>query len=462
MTSAQGRTEYENGAGSKPRPSTLTWAILAAVAVAAVVLGLWWWQPWVGDDVENAGSPSPTATTTPTATAEAEPADEPALIEGFAPVPHLPAGSIVWDELEPGWFLVDYRTPTDEVAGGESAESFALAPFAGGFSLVSPAGDWYAVERREDVTGGLTLAWDGDRVWSTGEIGLASESLGFDEVESISLRTGEVQSADFSGEFAWVDNVLRQGFFAHGEGIVGLVYGGDGFSMKPYTVGGAELRTCDEVGRYHGAVFDDMSFLADGADGRLVCFTYTEDRTGSDVMLLPMTGTDAPELLATFQHPADRYSFLGWVDSDTFLFGRNDGSPQHAGTAVIEAVFSWEVSSGALTELDLPFAVGAEMFYDSASERFVVFAGSDDARTVALYTLEGDVVLEAPAACPTRWGSGDSTEFSNVHVSGDRLIVVCEAVGDVSLFDTGSGEPVGSWDLGTGHEVRPFEFGGRS
>lgn len=410
----------------------------------------------------GSASPSPSASVTTGPTASASPSAEPSadpdppraqIMPGHAPVPQLSADAIPWGEVGPGWFVVALHDDVDEQTlfadQIDPWDPAVLPAYEGSLSLVSPDGDWYAARTLDELGSGLPLAWDGANLWSGTTLYPGSEH-GFYDIDLVSLETGA--PAGSIERVPWETAAP----FAPGEALM-YAWGGEGLTNVVATAEAGEAGACSDLPRGFfapGWEPRDMSFLYTPVDGgRVVCFGWAEDSSRTRVWLVDVADVARSELLAEFAHPATRYSFVGWIDDDTFFFARKTGVYTGA-----EALFRYDLRDGSITEVDHSIYAdvhgrSAEGYFHRASQRHIVTSLVDGGWEVALYGLDGSPVATIEGACP----SDDRGLSSETRTSGDRLIVTCPTDGDVAMYDLGSGAAVGSWDVGTGRILQAFD-----
>ncbi|WP_062528849.1 hypothetical protein [Demequina rhizosphaerae] len=410
----------------------------------------------------SSASPSPSASAVPGPTASASPSAEPSadpdlpeaqIVPGYAPVPQLSAEAIPWGEVGPGWFVVALHDDVDpQTLFADQVDPWdpaVLPAYEGSLSLVSPAGDWYAARTLDELGSGLPLAWDGANLWTGTTVHPGSEHAFYD-IDLVSVETGAP-----AGSMDRVPWELAAPF-APGEALV-YAWGGEGLANVVASADPDGAGACSDLPQgFFAAGWEprDRSFLYSPVDGgRIVCFAFADDSSRTRVWLVDVDDVARSELLAEFAHPATRYSFVGWIDDDTFFFARRPESGPGA-----EALFRYDLRDGSITEVDASIYAdvhyrSTEGYFHRASQRHIVTSLVDGGWEVALYGLDGSPVATIEGVCP----SDDRGQSSATRTSGDRLLVTCPTDGDVAMYDLGSGAAVGSWDVGTGRILQAFD-----
>lgn len=423
------------------RDTAVRWSTTAA-AVGALAVGM-----SVGAQaryhldstaLEHPLSGSPAASQDASASPQpSEAAPEASLIEGFAPVPQQASDTIPWDKVGPGWFAVGYYDQQG-LPGVPDGGSVALSPRTGGVSLVSPEGAWYAARSAADLGPGWPLLWDGDNVVMGTRVSFLHDVYSYD-LSAIDLKTGDASVIETG--VPWDDGL------GIGDGEVMHFFWTDGPTSG--VVGGAAASSgaCSEAeaGWYGIWRTLDMSYmyLPEG-DGAVVCFGASDD--GTAMTLVDVGDVTRSRVLAELPEDNDKYAFAGWIDGDSFLFARTG---QYAPGA--EQMFAYDLTNDTITSLDVPFysdikSSSAQGFFDRVSQRHVISHAADGQWEVSLYTLDGDPVATVEGECVY--------EQVQVHTSGGRLMVSCADPGYARLFDMATGDEIGSWDLGAGHEIQ--------
>jgi hypothetical protein len=422
------------------------WTLLLGVlALGALIIVALWWMNRDLDEGPAAPTPSPVITKTSPAPSASPEAPEPTIIEGFAPVPHLPAESIPWDQVGPGWFAVSYFAGS-QMPPMEESEKYKVPDAEGGVSLVDPAGTWYAARRLDDLGAGEPFFWDGDAMYMRTHI--TGDSFGsYVDVNVIDLASADVMGMD-------TDVLWERSAIGIGPGQVLIYsYGGDGvynFAAGVDTVG---LGACsnDEGPGYWGWEPEVMSFLYSPQDGgRLVCFGPARASGGTEVTLVNVSDPSRNEVIDTFRHDHSRYAFAGWLDADRFLFARTQEDSDGA-----DQMFVYDLQTGSIETVDLPIYSDVEylrhdVWFDLGSQRHIVVDSGGQGATIEFYTPEGDIVANLGSLC---LDSGEESWLTRVVVSGERLFVVCAASGEAQMFDLRSGDRLGAWSLGDSHAL---------
>lgn len=425
-------------------------AASALVGVGAIVGGVLLILPAPKNDpVAPVESPRPSATAssleTPTPTASEAPTPQAAVVEGFAPVPQLPADQIPWGEVGPGWFLVDYHLPLS-ADGSQPEDPNKVHPTGeavGGLSLLAPDGTWYAARSFAGTGAGFAVAWDGTNAWLADEAASGVDSA----VASASLVN--LKSGADAGR---VTNVPYEHFVGLDDGRA-LVFGFAGDGTGSFVDGPSKDldQGCSGSGApIYGPVQDDWSFeYLPRIDGAMVCFVpRTDGRT--DVMWLPVASPEGTMTFATFKSSASRYAFMGWIDDNSFVFGKTN---EDRGST-FEQLFTFSLDTDEISPIDVPaFRDRGEAYtygyFDRQSQRFVVPTKSNGAWSVDIATLDGTAVA-------TR--SGDCPSWADFMASGNRLVVSCGPTKHVWLYSLIDGAPLGEWAMEGQGALSFFDF----
>lgn len=436
------RRLHRRDIGLKWSASIAGLGVLAVGVVAALQLG-------AGEDpLAPAPSPSHAASVDP-APSEGPPASLGTLIEGFAPVPHLPAEDIPWEEVGPGWFAVGYYNAV-EFPHLEIMESVELPQREGGVSLLSPDGTWYAARDVADLGAGNPLLWDGDNVFMGTRVEAGDDTWYYD-INIVDLLTGDSVGGDAGVPWEYgigIGNGRALSFWWNALGPINGVAGVD-------TDAAGGCFEADARGS-SGWRSTDMSHLyMPDAGGSLVCFGPAEgDPSRTSITLVDVGEVANSRVIHDLPMSSDRYSFVGWIDSNQFFFAQTQRSLPGA-----EQVFKYDTVDNSVTPVDLPFyadvkSSSAQGFFDHVSQRHVISQATyDDTTTfeVAWYDLDGEQVTIHTGECLSGAGLGDEVR---VKVSGDRLAVFCDNPGYILMFDLASGDPIGDWRVGIGHEIQ--------
>jgi hypothetical protein len=383
-------------------------------------------------------------TSSPTPSAS-EPEIEPAIVEGFAPVPQLPASEIPWGEVGPGWFVVDYSTSEEPIVD-DIGEWYAYPQGEGGISLVSPDGQWYAAAEFSALGTGPVQGFDGSNLWMARALSVDGEATYYQSA-LFDLRTGEVVA----------DEVLTAGALAPFELGRALDYAwvGDGLGTGVAGVDVDGMGNCSQAGAgFWGWEAQDMSFLYSPAnDGQLVCFGPFSYGDTADVTLVDVANVSDSEKINTFSRGAEQYAFVGWIDEDNFFFART-------GREAAPVMFRYDLRDDEIIEIDLPMYDDVEGgwgyddgdqvhgLFDRVSQRHVIvreeILGEHEARaTVSLFTADGspagNVALE--------YFPVQGTRAFSYRASGGRMLVTTVDPGLVAMYDLADGSLVGEWQV---------------
>jgi len=383
----------------------------------------------------DSATPSATPSTTPSAT-PSNTAVAPAIVEGFAPVPQLPASEIPWGAVGPGWFALDYSDPVDISMAGDSWAP--TSQLEGGVSLVSPDGTWYAAQPHTALGNGPAIAWDGTSLWMVRETASNMESVLY-HLELVNGRTAATQTVPGEG-------AGRLFPFADGSSLY-YAWGGDGIANSVVAVDKTdETGGCSDAGSGLWA-WDaaDMSFLYNPSTGGLVCFGPAAKSDKTVVTSMNVTSLTETKSINTLKLPPWFYTFLGWIDDDTFYFARLDLATG-VGT---DAVFRYDLRDDSITPVDLHVYDDlndnrGSGYYDAVSKRHIVAQQAEDGWYIDLYDADGGAVASLTGACAPDKNLLPAFDF---RTSGGRLMVTCPASGTVTLFDLADGRHIGKWEL---------------
>ena len=398
---------------------------------------------------------------------------QPRVIDGFVPLPQMPAAEIPWDEVGPGWFLFDYRRyePYSKSSAYDAdpecpGPALAEPEASGGFSLLAPDGTWYATLRYECTGGGYAVGWDGKSVWLTTS-GTPDLNLSVASLRGVDIETGQA-----TGDLADVNlgsaTGIERGVLAN------FWFGGDGLTSETLRPGADPERLCPEF--YQWEPYDMSGYVSPGARPQLVCFTRDGQKT--QVSVVDVLDPSNAESLATFDFDVSRYQFLGWVDAETFTFALIEGDSLQSQSR-IEKVFEYDLSTDAIVELPAgglagvgPLA-GSQAIYDTASGYYVVerverVEGADGASGAWSFDiLDSNRELVVHRDLPSCSGVTDLDYFQpdqpTMLTSGGRLLVTCpgSAAGDgwIKTFTTRGFED-GDFHLGEGSHFSAFDHRG--
>ncbi|MDN4471897.1 hypothetical protein [Demequina zhanjiangensis] len=457
-------------------------AVAASVAVVgAAAAGVVLWGGGASEVPPATPTPSPTEVSASPSSSAPAPTFEATLLDGFLPVPHLPAEAVPWDELGAGWFVVAGASPGPAGGYDESGEldfdwHDAIEPDVG-ISLLSPAGEWYAVRGFEGTGAGEVAAWDGSDLWLE-TAAVSGPDMDGVRLMAIDARTGEATAPTrelVAGQLV----PLRTGSMmsitsAFGYGRADVLYGYL-TGMDLIDADGSQSTLCPQEGwdGYGlGTMWQDLSyFVGPGADAPVLCFLERSgDSAGTTAVFVAHAATGEMTQIATFSNPADRYAFAGWRDASTAYVARLAPGSEPAGVA---AMFLVDISDGSATEVSLPMYDGlfaeprfearvVQAFYDRVSERHVRLEAQGRDEWISAY-LSGDEsggietaweveVFDAPGAglgsvtwsCPSGFPEG-------VDSSGGLLALRCGLptgeVTAIGLVDLADASLVGEWQF---------------
>lgn len=377
------------------------------------------------------------------------PVPAPGLLDGFAPVPQLPADQIPWNEVGAGWFAVGYYDAVD-FPHLEIQESATLPQRQGGISLISPDGTWYAAHDITDFGPGNPLLWDGYGMFMGTRVEAGDDTWYYD-LSVYDFRSGELKVQD--KEVPWelgvgLGNGRALNFWWNAQGPTNGIAG-----SSPEGVGG-----CFEADARGSSAWKatDMSHVYQPeAFSNLVCFGPSQsDPSKTSIHVVRTDWVADSRVVDELPLPYERYAFVGWVDVTTFLFAQiAQGSPN------AEQIFMYDIRERELQQLDLTLyedvkSSSGQGFFDRTAQRHVISHAQYDENTqwqVALYELDGTFVNEIKGECIGGAGLGEEVQ---VKVSGDRLIIFCENPGYIQMYYLTSGAPIGQWQIGAGREVR--------
>jgi hypothetical protein len=394
-----------------------------------------------GGDASPTGSGAATvgASTAPTVSSSASVDVPPVLTlhKDFFPVPQADAKDIPWDQVGPGWFLVDAHQHVElDLSGPDEVR----APEAvGGLSLVSPDGEWYAARSFAGTEAADSVHWAADGGWLLKNVDVSSEGRGGDIVR-VDLATGT--TADVATN-EW-------GYYSYASAAGGVTVGGgsadvqDGYHLHN-TSGAADPSCIQPAGIRYG---DLRTVLA--PDGqRVACWTERRTDERTDVGFLDLRNPSTATYVDIFRLGFWRYESLGWLSNDTFLLARLDDDHKQ------EAYFSYDLSTQKITDFALPFKPpgdqGVEAF-DYASQVFFTSDWGSD--SIGMYRANGDPIATVTAGCP------DESVIASWALSGEMALVSCglSAGGDATLVNLETGNVVGTWAYDPGLEVRAYGY----
>ncbi len=346
---------------------------------------------------------------------------------GYLPVDSFGASEIPWDEVGPGWFLVEWL----EHPAIYGNSQVPLAPPDLSATLLAPDGTWYAAASLGGAGAEYTTFWLGDTLAMFHIDGVAdgydAGYIGHDVL--VSLRDGSTRA-------------LSSDVYL---GIVALAKDGSLVSAQFSEGGGGQYLRVDSAFNSTPLCGAGLQFAGSlSPDGvRFVCLG--DDPAGSRgtiVSVSNVTGTGGTTVIDTFKSYPDSYSILGWFDADTFLLRR------WAISESPDAYFTYNISTRKISEYALPVPLRPWVDFDTASQTFATRDYYSKVDTgVTFFSKSGDEV--AHSAC----GSQASATYE---ASGFLALVTCRinVPGDwstgtsvLSLIDLKSGEVVGTWTV---------------
>lgn len=350
------------------------------------------------------------------------------LHPNFFPAKQADAKAIPWDEVGPGWFLVDSHQQLDVDYGDEGVVPMSEA--VGGLSLVSPEGDWYAARSFAGTGAAFSVHWAADGVWLMTGVDAYFDGYEGDLVRldlatgvSVGIATDQWLESDYVGASGGV--TLVQGFSQEFGGPYGV-----------YTsAGAASVADC----RWQMSVMLRGDFrVALAPDGRtVVCWRGRIDGK-TDIGTLDLGSPSAATYLDVFRLDPWQYEQLGWLSDDTFLLARlNDNG-------AVEAYFAYNVVSRTIEDFALPFTPGTGQMveaFDYESQVYISSYGQSD--SIDLHRANGEKIATAGGGCADGWAPSWS-------LSGTSLLTTCPwAGGAVTLIDLETGNVVGTWPYGS-------------
>ncbi len=415
-----------------------------AIRVAAGVLGVTLLSAGCagGGDAtpSDTGSATVGSVTAPPVTPSASAVPPPVLTvhDDFFPIPQADATDIPWDEVGPGWFLVDAHEHVDL----DFSESMEIkAPEAiGGLSLVSPEGEWFAARSLAGTEAADSAYWGADGAWLLTNVNVNSEAR-IGDLVSVNLATGastQVETDDW-------------GYYSYASAADGVTVAGD-YDPNPsgyrlYHASGTSDPHCTQrTGVFRG----DLRAVVSPDGRRLVCWGERRADQRTDVGFLDVRKPSKGTFVDVFTHEFWRYENLGWLSDEVFLFARDDGYGEQ------EAYFSYDLSTRKVADFSLPFALPAGQrveAYDFASQVFFVSSRGGD--SVGLFRANGDPIATVAAGC-----SEHEYSVADWALSGEMVMVSCGwwAGGDVTLVNLATGAVVGTWPFDPGLDVRAYGY----
>jgi hypothetical protein len=393
-----------------------------------------------GDDA----SPTRSGGATVSPGASSTPVDVPpvfTLHKDFFPVPQADAADIPWDEVGPGWFLVDAHQYVE--LDLDSASEVRAPEALGGLSLVSPDGEWFAARAFAGTGAAFSVHWSADGAWLMKNVDVNSEARGGDIV-SVNLATGA--TADVAAN-EW-------GYYSYASAAGGVVVGGgdadiqDGYHLHN-SIGAADPSCTQPAGIGYG---DLRTVLA--PDGqRVVCWGERQTDQKTDVGYLDLRTPSVATYVDVFRLEFWRYESLGWLSDDAFLLARLDDDHKQ------EAYFSYDLSTQRITDFALPFTRSGAQRVEAFDYSSQVFFTSDTASdSIGMYRANGDPIVNVAAGC------SDGYSVPSWALSGGMVLVSCGwwEGGDATLVNLATGNVVGSWAYSPGLEVLAYGYPGHA
>ena len=360
------------------------------------------------------------------------------LHPNFFPAKQAEAKDIPWDQVGPGWFLVDSH---QHVALDLSGPDEVLAPEAvGGLSLVSPDGDWYAARSFAGTGAAFAVHWAADGVWLMKNVNVNSEAR-FGDIVSVKLATGA--TADVASH-EW-------GYYSYASAAGGVTVAG-GYSNSPdeyhlLNSSGAVDPSCTQL---TGVVYGDLRTVLSPDGQRVVCWGERRTDQRTDVGFLDLRNPSAATYVDVFKQEFWQYQNLGWLSADVLLFARGDDYGKQ------DAYFTYDLSTQKVADFALPFAPPAGHRVEAFDYASQVFFTSDwGSDVIGMFRANGGPIATVAAGCTdshyivARWA-----------LSGGFALVSCgwSAGGDATLVNLATGEVVGSWAFAPGLDVRAYGY----
>lgn len=319
------------------------------------------------------------------------------------------SSQIPWDEVGPGWFLLDYD-PADvrQPWPGEGPQPAV----ADTLTLISPDGALYAAGDIASAQATELAGWVGEELylyratdshiwWMTGD------EITFDMIDGTSVVTR--MGTEFWG-------AVRP---------TALTPAADGYAVRRGTTQeeSGTLRAYRDGTFSHVVAEDAFSDLSPDGTG-VVSFVGRDDGT-TDVFFNAVDGTRTHLQVLTLPGGGGS-EFRGWLSNDVVLLTRTTilEGPTEMSNSVGNAVaygptlvFALDTRTGDATEYSLPFDTDqGDWLYSPDLSAFVyrAYGGGSD---VVFYSLDGDVLTSVPCEhCHAVISSG-------VAISGDRAVV---------------------------------------
>ncbi len=350
--------------------------------------------------------PSPTASARPAISAASAPTPSPAP-SGFLPVDSLGASEIPWDEVGPGWFLVEW---VEHDAVGRDYAMFSAG--AASESLLSPSGQWYAARSLQGTGAEMAAIWLGEdlAVFRMTQGNQDDYAYPNGETSLVSLRDGAMRQVNAGGALPFLDGVAADG------SLLGVVheYEGDGAEVVRFGDGLEPNTLCQDNSATGGHGL--LSLAPDGV--RVVCLAWT--RAGGDgpqtAVMLARVGEvlDAERVDAFGADPPD-YRLMGWISQDTFLLARRDVDV--AGWH--ETYFSYDVATRQIADFTLPFAASGVVYFDWATKTYSDRQWNPDYVPGGWEFYGADGALVASVPCSGR------SDYDSPTYSGSRALIWC-------------------------------------
>ena len=359
----------------------------AVVGAAAASLAMAGCGSGGGASESPSTNPSSSASANPAISASPAPTPSPAP-SGFLPVDSLGASEIPWDEVGPGWFLVEWVAHPAVYGEGDlptTPADFAVSLLApdlttyAGPSLVAAGADW-------------TVFWRGDSV-AVFDATSVSESTDYvGNTSLVSLRDGSTRQI--------IANSLSPGWFAiaaDGNPIGAHWWeGGGGGVFYRYDTDFAATQVSPDV------YVTDASLSPDGE--RLVYLGAGPlDMTHTTVWVSDLGDSTSTETAAidTLREPPDSYSIVGWLDPDTLVLYRREGGP-----LVAEAYFSYNITTRTIADFALPFVAAGWVRFDWASQTYSDSVSTDNQTPMGaahFYEVDGRPIASVPCEGSIHW-----------------------------------------------------------
>ena len=363
------------------------------------------------------------------------------LQKDFFPVPHADAADIPWDEVGPGWFLVDSHTQSDtDDFGGDGV--VRLPEAVGGLSLVSPEGEWYAARSFAGTGAAFSVHWAADGVWLMTAADATPDDVRGD-IARLDLKTGErasVATRQVDG-FAYAgaaDGISLVADYSQDSSTGYVVYGPDGVARTD----------CGLPTTVHG----EMRFLISPDGTRVGCWGFRSDNK-TDVGVLDLRTPSTLDHLDVFSRDANSYEILGWTSDDTFLLARSDAEGNQ------EAFFGYDVATRKIADFTLPFSLGADDWVQAFDYATQVFVSSGSTDGLQVHRADGTLVATVPAGCGGHGGwTWNNRRLGGWTLSGDRLLAFCGEEERLVMVNLATDAIVGTWESGASLDVRTYGY----